>query len=61
MTTYIYRGDKLTADEHRNKRVTAVLRADGKTIRGRNGNMLVQDAEGRKLVVLGRQLRKVQP
>ena len=61
MTTYIYLGDKMTADEHRNKQVTAVLRADGKTIRGRNGNMLVQDEDGRKLVVLGRRLRKVQP
>lgn len=39
--------------------VTAVLRPDGKTIRGRNGNMLVQLADGRRIVVLGRQLRKV--
>lgn len=34
-----------------------VRRADGKCIRGRNGNMLVVDAQGQRYVVLGRRLR----
>lgn len=42
MTTYLYRGDKLTDEALRGVVVTAVRRADGLTIRGRNGNMLVQ-------------------
>ena len=57
--TYVYLGDRHTADELRGAIVTAVRRADGKCIRGRNGNMLVQTANGRKVVVLGRLLRKV--
>lgn len=58
MTDYIYRGDRLTDRALRSQRCTAVLRADGKAVRGRNGSMLVQFADGRKCVVLGRQLRK---
>lgn len=61
MTTYIYRGDKLTDPALKGIVVTAVRRADGKCIRGRNANMLVQTEDGRRIVVLARQLRKVQP
>jgi hypothetical protein len=38
----------------------AVRRADGKCIRGKNGSMLVQFEDGRKMVVVGRLLRKVE-
>lgn len=55
---YTYMGDRLTRDELRRAECRACLRADGRCIRGRNGNMLV-DFHGRgKIVVLGRLLRK---
>lgn len=60
MTHYIYRGDRLTDGDLRYQRCTAVRRADGKTIRGANGNMLVRFEDGRTAVVLGRQLRKTE-
>ena len=64
---YIYRGDRWTAPELRGVRCFAVRRLlpsrrDGQTpvcIRGRNGNMLVETESGIRLVVQGRQLRKV--
>ena len=56
---YTYRGDKLTDAALRGQLCAAVLRADGKCIRGRNGSFLVQFADGTRHVVLGRQLRKV--
>lgn len=59
MTTYIYRGDALTDPALKGRRCEAVRRADGKCIRGKNGNMLVRFDCGRVAVVLGRQLRKV--
>lgn len=59
MTVYIYRGDKLTDPALKGQRCTAVRRADGKCIRGPNGNMLVKFEGGQRIVVLGRQLRKV--
>jgi len=57
---YTYLGDRLTDGTLKQCRCRAVRRADGKCIRGRNGSMLVALDDGRKLVVLGRLLRKVQ-
>ncbi len=54
---YIYRGDRLTDEKYRNKHCTAVVRPDGKCIRGKNGNMLVLFGN-EKVNVAGRQLRK---
>lgn len=59
MSTYIYRGDKLTDVSLKGQRCVAVRRADGKCVRGGNGNMLVEFDGGRRVVVLARQLRKV--
>lgn len=58
MSNYIYKGDKLTAPELKGKECMAVRRPDGKCIRGKNGNMLVE-FDGVKVVVLARQLRKI--
>lgn len=55
---YRYKGDKNTDAELKGKTCYAVLRPDGKCIRGRNGNMLVAFS-GRKIVVAARQLRKI--
>jgi hypothetical protein len=55
---YIYRGDRLTDPNLRGQECKAVRRSDGKCIRGKNGNMLVEFESG-KAVVLGRQLRKI--
>lgn len=57
---YIYLGDKLTDPALKGKICTAVLRPDGKVIRGRNRNHLVMFGK-RKVVVLGRRLRKLKP
>lgn len=59
--TYVYRGDRWTAQEWRGKHCDAVRRADGKCIRGRNGSMLVVFDGGARHVVIGRQLRKLTP
>lgn len=56
--TYKYLGDRLTDLLMKGKSCTAVRRKDGKCIRGKNGNMLVE-FNGRKVVVLGRLLRKI--
>ena len=56
---YTYRGDKLTDPRLKGQHCSAVRRADGKCIRGKNGNMLVRFASGETAVVLGRQLRKI--
>lgn len=56
---YIYLGDRLTRPELRRMPCRAVRRSDGKCIRGRNGNMLVEFNGGGKCVVLGRLLRKI--
>lgn len=58
---YTYRGDRLTSAALRGLQCDPVRRADGKCVRGRNGNMLVVDAQGRRCVVLGRQLRINRP
>jgi len=58
-TEYTYRGDKLTDTNIKGKECKAVRRHSGKCIRGKNGNMLVEFENGKKVVVLGRQLRKI--
>ena len=55
---YIYLGDRLTRPELKKQACKAVRRPDGKCIRGKNGNMLVEFETGEKVVVLGRLLRK---
>lgn len=55
---YIYMGDKFTSPEWKGKICTLPRRTDGKCIRGRNGNMLA-DFDGKKIVILGRRLRKL--
>jgi hypothetical protein len=55
--TYLYLGDRLTDPKYKNKICKAVLRSDGKCIRGKNGNMLVIFKE-KKVIVLARLLRK---
>ena len=57
--TYKYLGDKFSSGELRGSECKAVHRPDGKCIRGRNGNMLVEFSGG-KAVVVARLLRKVQ-
>jgi hypothetical protein len=56
---YIYLGDRLTRLELRRMPCRAVRRLNGKCIRGRNGNMLVEFPGVGKVVVLGRLLRKL--
>ena len=56
---YVYQGDKLTGKQYKGMHCMAILRPDGKCIRGKNGNMLVS-FNGTKVVVLARQLRKFQ-
>ena len=56
---YIYLGDRLTRPELRRMPCRAVRRLDGKCIRGRNGNMLVEFPGVGKVVILGRLLRKL--
>ena len=55
---YLYRADRLTDIKYKGKICVAVLRADGKTVRGKNGNMLVRFGD-QTVVVLARQLRKI--
>lgn len=55
---YLYLGDRQT-DPHRKKaRCCSIRNAQGKCIRGRNGNFLVRFEDGTAVVVLGRLLRK---
>jgi hypothetical protein len=56
--TYIYHGDRYTDPALKKQPCEAVRRADGKCIRGRNGNMLVRFESG-PAVVVGRLLRKI--
>lgn len=49
---YIYLGDKMTRPELRRMPCRAVRRFDGKCIRGKNGNMLVEFPGIGKVVVL---------
>jgi hypothetical protein len=55
---YTYLGDKNTSPVLRGNKCTAVLR-NGKCIRAKNGNMLVEFDEFGKHVIVARLLRKV--
>jgi hypothetical protein len=57
--TYRYLGDRNTDPLLKGRTCMAIRRADGKCIRGKNGSMLVQFEDGKKMVVVGRLLRKV--
>lgn len=71
MAEYVYRGDRLTDPALKEMACDAVRRlktwdrcptGQGPVcIRGKNGNMLVVRPDGTRVVVLGRQLRKVRP
>ena len=56
---YTYLGDRFTDPFYKGKLCTAVLRADGKCIRGKNGSMLVQFENGALHIITGRLLRKL--
>jgi hypothetical protein len=58
MQTYKYLGDRSTNASLKGEACIAVRREDGKCIRGKNGNMLVE-FNTRKVVVMGRLLRKI--
>jgi hypothetical protein len=55
---YIYLGDRFTDLSLKNQPCTAVKKPNGKCIRGRNSNMLVE-INGVKTVILGRRLKKL--
>ena len=55
---YIYLGDKLTDKKLKKQNCRAVLREDGKCIRG-GSKMLVEFPKYGKVVVLARRLRKI--
>lgn len=59
MKLYKYIGDSMTDPALKGASCSAVLRADGKCYRGKNGSMLVEFAGGRQAVVIGRLLRKI--
>ena len=59
MMEYIYLGDRNTDHPLKRMNCRAVRRADGKCIRGRNGSMLVEMVDGRRCVVVGRLLRRI--
>jgi len=58
MSEYIYKGDRFTDPGLKNRECKAVRRQDGKCIRGKNGNMLVE-FDGVIVNVIARQLRKI--
>ncbi|HUC81640.1 MAG TPA: hypothetical protein VMR70_12035 [Flavisolibacter sp.] len=55
---YIYLGDRNTDAALRRQPCSAVRRV-GKCVRGKNGSMLVEFADGTKRVIVGRLLRKI--
>ena len=57
---YIYLGDRNT-DEVLRKQTCNAVRKNGKCIRARNGSMLVEFEGQKKMVVVGRLLRKIKP
>ena len=59
MKRYTYLGDRVTDPTLKGQLCRAVLRDDGKCIRGKNGSMLVLFDSGRVANVIGRLLRKV--
>lgn len=56
---YIYLGDKLTRNDLKNIECKAVRKPNGRCIRGRNSNMLVELSTGEIINVLARRLRKI--
>jgi hypothetical protein len=56
--TYKYLGDKNTHLSLKGQTCSAI-RKNGKCIRGKNGNMLVEFDNGEKHVVIARLLRKI--
>ncbi|WP_224999546.1 hypothetical protein [Cesiribacter sp. SM1] len=58
MRAYVYLGDRQTDPSLNGRPCYAVLRKDGKCIRGKNGTMLVSFENGRLATVIGRLLRK---
>lgn len=58
MSEYIYKGDRFTDPDLKGRTCRAIRRKDGKCIRGKNGNMLV-DFDGLIVNVIARQLRKI--
>ncbi|MCK8495276.1 hypothetical protein M0L20_25630 [Spirosoma sp. RP8] len=59
MKRYSYLGDRMTDTTLKGQSCRAILREDGKTIRGKNGSMLVEFDNGRMATVIGRLLRKL--
>ncbi|TDQ12195.1 hypothetical protein ATK78_1329 [Pedobacter metabolipauper] len=55
---YIYHGDKIT-DPQFKKQPCKAVRVNGKCIRGKNSNMLVEFAWGVQAVIMARTLRKI--
>ncbi|KEQ31212.1 hypothetical protein N180_02895 [Pedobacter antarcticus 4BY] len=58
MNEYVYHGDKLTDPKYKKQPCKAV-RKNGKCIRGKNSNMLVEFTGGDKVVIMARTLRKI--
>jgi hypothetical protein len=58
--THLFLGDRWTDPKLRHQPCGTVKRADGRCIRGRNGNILVVLPSGRRVVVPGRRLRKME-
>ena len=56
---YIYQGDRLSRTGKYAGMQCSAVRQHGKCIRGKNGNMLVIFEDGRKQIILARQLRKI--
>jgi hypothetical protein len=57
MSEYTYLGDRHSDSRLKGRYCDAVRQTDGKCVRGRNGNMLVE-FNGRRTVVVARLLRK---
>lgn len=55
---YKYNGDRFSDPQYKGQTCAAITRQTGKCIRGNNGNMLVS-FNGKPVVVLARQLRKI--
>ena len=55
---YIYLGDKLTDKKYKNKKCWAVLKPNGKCIRGKS-KMLVEFNDNKKQLVIAYRLRKI--
>lgn len=58
LRAYLYHGDRWTFEPLKGMLCFAVVRPDGKCVRGRNGNMLVRGFSGKAYVVPARRLRK---